>query len=126
MLRLIHFHRSNPTRTQSGAAWCAVFVLLALAALHVTRLSHAAGHKRQQLTLEDRIAAQRAIETVYHRHRLWPKENPQPKPPLEQVMPDEAIRATVEEYLRQSAVLETFWQRQITAEQLQAELERQA
>ena len=27
------------------------------------------------LTFEDRVAAQRAIEEVYWRHRIWPKEN---------------------------------------------------
>ena len=36
----------------------------------------------RELTLENRVAAQRAIEQVYWNHRIWPKENPQAKPPL--------------------------------------------
>ena len=78
----------------------------------------------RELTFEDRVKAQEAIEQVYWAHRIWPKENPQPKPPLEQVMPEHAIRARVEDYLRKSNGLERFWQRPITSEQLQAEMHR--
>ena len=38
------------------------------------------------LTFEERVAYQRAIEEVYWRHRIWPKERPDPKPPLDSVM----------------------------------------
>src|SRR5690348_11623808 len=38
------------------------------------------------LTFSERVAYQRAIEEVYWRHRIWPKENPGSKPPLEAVM----------------------------------------
>src|SRR6266567_5362370 len=34
----------------------------------------------------ERVAYQRAIEDVYWRHRIWPKENPDPKPSLDAVM----------------------------------------
>jgi Putative metal-binding motif len=84
-----------------------------------------AGEPRQQsLSFEDRVSAQRAIEQVFWNHRIWPKENPGPKPPLSAIMPDEVIRATVEEYLKKSNALETLWERPITAAQLQAELNR--
>ena len=33
----------------------------------------------------ERVAFQRAIEDVYWRHRIWPKENPDPKPELDTV-----------------------------------------
>ena len=46
-------------------------------------------------TFEDRVAAQRAVEEVYWRHRIWPKENPGPKPRLASVMPNRVIRAKV-------------------------------
>jgi len=36
--------------------------------------------QRTMLTLADRIAYQRAVEEVYWRHRIWPKERPDPKP----------------------------------------------
>jgi hypothetical protein len=38
------------------------------------------------LTFEERVAYQRAIEEVYWRHRIWPTENPDAKPPLDAVM----------------------------------------
>ena len=80
----------------------------------------------RELTFEDRVNAQKAIEQVLWNHRIWPKENPGVKPPLSAVMSDEAIRAKVEDYLRKSNALEKWWQRPITADQLQAELDRMA
>jgi hypothetical protein len=76
------------------------------------------------ITFEERVAAQRAIEQVYWKHRIWPQENPGPKPPLSAVLSDAAIRARVEGYLRESNALERYWQRPITASALQAELDR--
>jgi hypothetical protein len=80
----------------------------------------------QALTLDERFKAQRAIEEVYWRHRIWPKDNPGPKPSLDEVMPESAIRAKVEDYLRKSNALEAVWRRPITGDQLQAELDRMA
>ena len=37
-------------------------------------------------SLAERVAYQRIIEDVYWRHRIWPKENPPPKPALDAVM----------------------------------------
>ncbi|OGF58621.1 MAG: hypothetical protein A2Y62_14570 [Candidatus Fischerbacteria bacterium RBG_13_37_8] len=78
----------------------------------------------KNLTIEERIACQKAIEGVYWKHRTWPKENHQPKPPLEAIVPDDVIRAKVEDTLRKSNAFEYYWQRPITGEQLQAEMER--
>jgi hypothetical protein len=78
------------------------------------------------LTLEQRVAAQRAIEQVYWNHRIWPKQNPGAKPPLSAVISDAQIRAKVEDCLGKSQALETEWQRPITHEQLQAEIDRMA
>jgi hypothetical protein len=83
------------------------------------------GHARD-LTFEDRVKAQKAIEQVYWNHRIWPKENPGPKPPLSAVMPDTSIRTKVKDYLKKSNALEKWWRRPITAEQLQAEMNRMA
>ena len=74
----------------------------------------------------DRVAFQRAIEDVYWRHRIWPKENPDPKPALDAVMSQAQLENKVAGYLRDSLVLEEYWQRPITAEQLQAEMDRMA
>ena len=38
------------------------------------------------LTFEERVSYQRSIEEVYWRHRIWPKERPDPKPSLDAVM----------------------------------------
>ena len=80
----------------------------------------------RELTIEQRVEHQRAIEQVYWNHRVWPKENPRPKPALSAVMPDAALRARVESYLKKSNALAKHWQRPVTAEQLQAEMNRMA
>jgi hypothetical protein len=41
---------------------------------------------KRTLTFAERVAYQRAIEQVYWRHRIWPKERPDPKPSLDAVM----------------------------------------
>src|SRR6266481_2981059 len=78
------------------------------------------------LTFADRIAYQRAIDEVYWQHRIWPKANASPKPPLPKVMSQAQTEEKVEDYLRNSQALETYWQRLITPDQLQAEMERMA
>ena len=76
------------------------------------------------LTFADRVAYQRAIEEVYWQHRIWPQANAGPKPPLDKVMSQAQIEKKVEDYLRNSQALEDYWQRPITPDQLQAEMER--
>src|SRR5213592_1705648 len=78
------------------------------------------------LTFEERVAYQRAIEEVYWRHRLWPEERPDPKPSLGAVMSHAELENKVGDYLRNSQALEDYWQRPITAEKLQAEMNRMA
>ena len=72
------------------------------------------------------MSYQRAIEEVYWRHRIWPKERPDPKPSLDAVMSQAQLEKKVKDYLRNSQALEDYWQRPITAEQLQAEMDRMA
>ncbi len=78
------------------------------------------------LSLEARLFHQQAIEEVLWQHRIWPAENPKPKPALEAVMLSSAIRANLEDTLRLSNALEQFWGQPITGAQLQAEMERQS
>jgi N-acetylneuraminic acid mutarotase len=78
------------------------------------------------LTFADRVAYQRAIEDVYLRHRIWPKANTGPRPPLDKVMSQAEIEKKVGDYLRDSQALEDYWQKPITPDQLQAEMERMA
>src|SRR6266403_348402 len=117
------------------------FILLALVA--VTAIPFALAHPRspgtakrsvaasamqadRTLTFADRVAYQRAMEEVYWQHRIWPKANAGPKPPLAKVMSEAQIEEKVEDYLRNSQALEDYWQKPITPDQLQAEMERMA
>ncbi len=81
------------------------------------------------LTFAERVAYQRAIEDVYWRHRIWRRSRggrPDPKPSLNAVMSQAQIESKVQGYLRNSQALEDYWHRPITAEQLQAEMDRMA
>ena len=78
------------------------------------------------LSFEDRVKAQEAIERVFFEHRIWPKENLQPKPPFEQMVPRAVIEAKVTDDLKKSAALEKCWQHPVKPEQLQAEMDRMA
>ena len=80
----------------------------------------------RELSLEERITYEQRVENVYWQHQIWGKENQKPKPSLNEVMPDAAIRAKAEDAVRRSLALEKIWQRPVTAEQLQAEMERMA
>ena len=86
----------------------------------------AAPSQTRQLFFEDRVAYQRAIEEVYWRHRIWPKEIPDSKPSLDEVIPPAQLEKKVKDYLRNSQALEDYWRQPITAEQLQAEMQRMA
>ncbi|MBI3426526.1 MAG: hypothetical protein HY011_26665 [Acidobacteria bacterium] len=91
---------------------------------------HLAGRAQQTLSFEDRVAAQRAIEEVYHRHRLWPTDNPQPKPSLEAMIGEDALRGqsarVVEDALRLSTALAVYFSAPVSAADLQAEVDRMA
>src|SRR5437016_7032764 len=81
---------------------------------------------QRTLTFAERVAYQRAIEDVYWRHRIWPKERRDDKPSVDAVMSQAQLEKKVADYLRKSQALEDYWQRPITAEQLQAEMDRMA
>jgi N-acetylneuraminic acid mutarotase len=85
--------------------------------------SHPAG---TALTFAERVAYQRAIEEVYYRHRIWPRERSDAKPPLDAVMTQAQLERKIHDYLRKSQALQDYWQRPITSEQLQAEMNRMA
>jgi N-acetylneuraminic acid mutarotase len=85
-----------------------------------------ANSAHRALTFKQRVAYQHAIEEVYWRHRIWPRENSVPKPSLDTVISQVQLEKKVEEYLRKSRALEDYYERPITAEQLQAEMDRMA
>jgi hypothetical protein len=58
------------------------------------------------LTFAERVAYQRAIEKVYWRNRIWPKERPDTKPSMDAVMSQPQFEKKVTDYLRKSQALE--------------------
>src|SRR5207247_11073175 len=116
----------------SQSAFFNLRILLALVAFFVWVLSMLGDVQAptstsgRTLTFAEHVAYQRVIEDVYWRHRIWPKERPDPKPSLDQVMSQAQLEKKVADYLRNSQALEDYWQQPITAEQLQAEMDRMA
>ena len=106
-----------------SAAVCSMITGTLLAFIHPEAPAKASHPAAAGLTFAERVAYQRAIEEVYWRHRIWPKERPDPKPSLDVVMPQAQLQKKVEDYLRKSQALEDQWQRPINAEQLQAEMD---
>ena len=97
-------------------------VALCLALGTVSRAAPGAHHT--PLTFAERVEYQLRLERIAHQHRV--AQVPEPKPAFEQAMPETAVRAKVERYLKLSAALERYWQRPLTGEQLQAEMDRVA
>jgi N-acetylneuraminic acid mutarotase len=109
-----------------GAATCSV---LSGALLAFFRTEAPANISQRSLTFAERVGYQRAIEEVYWHHRIWPRnrgERPDPKPSLDVVMSQAQLEKKVQNYLRESQALEAYWQKPITPDQLQTEMERMA
>ena len=81
---------------------------------------------KRTLTFAERVAYQREIEDVYWRHRIWPKENSKPKPPLDAVISHAQLEENVEDYLSKSQLVTAQRGLPITAVELQAEIDRMA
>jgi hypothetical protein len=114
-------------KSESASLVCAIACLVATGTVLAFLRSEAASKVSQRtLTFSERVAYQGAIEEVYWRHRIWPKENPNPKPSPDAVMSQALLEKKVEDYLRESEELENYWQRPITADDLQAEMDRMA
>jgi len=112
-----------------GSAACAVFLLVAFVALSFAFQSAKNQSRPRAFSFAERVAYQRIIEDVYWRHRIWPRnggENPDPKPSLDAVMSQAQLENNVRGYLHDSLVLQDSWQKPITAQQLQAEMDRMA
>jgi N-acetylneuraminic acid mutarotase len=97
----------------------------ALLAVFSAVCSPAARAAGTELSLEGRIACQRAIEEVYWRHRSAPA-NASPRQPFAQAVPEAVIRRKAEDAVRKSDALARWWSTEITPTQLQAELDRMA
>src|SRR5947208_212250 len=132
-------HHVASTRRISVSAFSHLRALLALVVCSAAACSMLSGallaffrsdapsdRPERTLTFAERVAYQRAIEEVYWRHRIWPKERPDPKPSLDTVVSQTQLEKKVADYLRNSQALADEWKRPITTEQLQAEMDRMA
>ncbi len=72
----------------------------------------------RDLTFEDRVQAQEAIERVYYSHQVGATK------PFESAVPRSVLEAKVRNYLKQSVALEQYWNKPLTASMLRAEAER--
>jgi len=106
-----------------AAAVCSIITGTLLAFF---RSDSPANASQRTLTFAERVAYQRAIEEVYWRHRIWPRERSDPKPSFDAVMSQAQLERKVHDYLRASQALQDYWQQPITSEQLQAEINRMA
>jgi hypothetical protein len=135
------FHSSEPSTnssmnnertTKSAFLYLRAFIPLLLGIATVGTLlgflrpETSTNNSQRTLTFAEHVSYQRTIEEVYWRHRIWPKENVNPKPSLDAVMSQAQLEKKVTDYLRNSQALEDYWYRPITSEQLQAEMDRMA
>src|SRR5262249_8101536 len=113
----------------SGSRGAMAFLLLLSVVSLILPLNPSVGAKpmqhRNSLTFAERVAYQYAIEEIYWRHRIWPKETPGPKPPLDAIVSRREIERKVEDYLRRSQLM-AYQRRPITPDQLQVEVNRMA
>jgi len=103
--------------------WSATKVIVTAVAVFLLSVSVAPSAGTRQLTFEERVTAQRAIEQVYWDHRSWPEQNRGAKPSLGEVLPETAIRAKTRSYLSRSDALGKAG-RPITQQQLSDEMAR--
>ena len=117
---------SSTTKTHLIRGAFYVLLLLTGTLLAYSRPAASTKVSPRTLTFAQRVSYQRAIEEVYWRHRIWPKERADPKPSLDAVISQAQIESKVQDYLRKLQALQDYWQQPITAEQLQAEMDRMA
>lgn len=72
----------------------------------------------RELTFEERVEAQRAIERVYYAHEESTRR------PFDEAINRELLERKVRTYLKQSVALERFWNTPVTSQMLECEWER--
>ena len=92
-------------------------LVLVVAAISASGIAHA-----RVLPIEERIEAQRAVERVWWRHRIWPAENTQPKPDF--AMSPQSLRQRIANTAARRAALDAIWHRAVSRDAVQAELNR--
>ena len=84
----------------------------------VTLCVSSASSRPRELTLQERIEAQRSIDRVYYQHQEGATQ------PFESAVPTSVLEKKVHTYLKQSAALEKFWRNPVDAQTLRDEWER--
>src|SRR5438093_8794112 len=74
----------------------------------------------RDLTFEDRVKAQEAIERIYYRHQVGATK------PFEAAVSRTVIEGKVRLYLKRTVALERFWKTRVTRMMLHRELKRMA
>ena len=126
------YGRSVPTQRFRSHAFIIFSVLLVALTCAASGLAPFSSHSKAQgttartLSFDERVAYQRAVDEVYWRHTVRPKESPAPKPSFDQLVTREQTAAKVEDALRKSEALARRWGRPVSPEQLQAEAARMA
>jgi N-acetylneuraminic acid mutarotase len=92
--------------------------LLTIALLVFPGLFPASPASARDLTFEDRVNAQEAIERLYYAHQVGVKE------PFEEAIGRTLLEDKVRNYLLESAALERFWNTPVTGPMLRSELDR--
>jgi len=82
--------------------------------------SFSVGAQARDLSFNDRVAAQEALERVYYAHQIGAWR------PFDAAVPRSVLEAKVLRYMRQSVALEQRWHTPITAEMLAREIGRMA
>lgn len=77
-----------------------------------------------QLSFEERVFFQAALEKVYWRHKVMKLAQEGEGKEFEAEIPLEAIVQKVEDYVRKSQLLEAYWNKPVTGQMLQDEIER--
>ncbi|OGF68138.1 MAG: hypothetical protein A2Y62_19505 [Candidatus Fischerbacteria bacterium RBG_13_37_8] len=117
----------------TGLVICSVTIILISSAMAngkdmlKNEMKHALGEKiHKALTFEERISCQSAIEKVYWDHRIWPGDNMKPKPGFHEIINESILKAKAEDTLRKTNALFYYYKEPVTAQQLQAEMNRMA
>ncbi|MBW1784948.1 MAG: hypothetical protein JRL30_29925 [Deltaproteobacteria bacterium] len=103
-----------------------LIVLVPILLLFGSGASLASTQTPKTFTLEQRVVCQTTIEGIRWSHRIWPADNPGPKPPLSAVLSDVQIRGKVQKSLQMEEALASVYGMKIDGAMLQAELNRMA
>ena len=76
--------------------------------------------RSRELTFEERVEAQEAIDRVYYSHQSGATRS------FEEAVPRAVLEEKVRKYLKQTAALEKYWSTPMTGEMLERELARMA